>query len=269
MRDIIKQKIQPLVIEWMAALDQADAAIFLHDKAGRILHCNIAYRRHAGLTLKQIVGRRYFDIYPKTHAPVPGCLSTTDGMAAEGAAYEVQVGSITFRSCVCTMADEHGANSYCAHLLEDITLRRRIERELSESGSPYRRLFESVEVGTMLIDADTGTVVDANSFVLELLSCSVDACVGKKIWELVNATGLPRTAVGFRKLLAAGSWRYDHALIQAGGGKPVEVELFCPSRRVGKKKLIQCNFHDISGPQRVQALLASSQNILQSVCAFR
>jgi PAS domain-containing protein len=46
---------------------------------------------------------------------------------------------------------------------------------LQESEKRYRRLFESARDGILILDADTGKVVDVNPFLLQLLGYSYDA----------------------------------------------------------------------------------------------
>jgi PAS domain-containing protein len=48
----------------------------------------------------------------------------------------------------------------------------------------YRRLFESAKDGILILDAETGMVVDVNPFLIELLGFSHEHFLGKKLWEL-------------------------------------------------------------------------------------
>jgi PAS domain-containing protein len=57
---------------------------------------------------------------------------------------------------------------------EDITERKRIEAALAASEVRYRRLFEAAQDGILLLNADTGEIVDANPFLEDLLAYSHD-----------------------------------------------------------------------------------------------
>lgn len=61
---------------------------------------------------------------------------------------------------------------------------RRDTRALAASELRYRRLFETEQDGILILDAETGMVVDVNPFLIALLGCSYEQCVGKAIWEL-------------------------------------------------------------------------------------
>ena len=48
----------------------------------------------------------------------------------------------------------------------------------------YRRLFEAAKDGILILDAETGMVLDVNPFLTELLGLSHEVFLGRKVWEL-------------------------------------------------------------------------------------
>ena len=52
---------------------------------------------------------------------------------------------------------------------------------LIESELRYRRLFETAQDGILILDADTGMVVDVNPFLTKMLGYSHAVFLGKKI----------------------------------------------------------------------------------------
>ena len=64
--------------EWVAALDTVDELIFMHDVEGRILRANRAYASRAGVDLKQIVGKLYWEVFPVLPNPFPLCPSAME-----------------------------------------------------------------------------------------------------------------------------------------------------------------------------------------------
>lgn len=48
----------------------------------------------------------------------------------------------------------------------------------------YRRLFESAKDGILILDAETGMVVDVNPFLIDLLGYSKENFIQKAIWEI-------------------------------------------------------------------------------------
>jgi PAS domain-containing protein len=53
--------------------------------------------------------------------------------------------------------------------LDALSARKQVERDLLASEMRYRRLFESAKDGILILDADTGQIVDVNPFLIDLL----------------------------------------------------------------------------------------------------
>ena len=68
--------------------------------------------------------------------------------------------------------------------IEDITDRRRAEAAVEHSEVRYRRLFQMAKDGILILDADTGKVIDANPFMTALLGYSHEEFLGKELWEI-------------------------------------------------------------------------------------
>ena len=62
--------------------------------------------------------------------------------------------------------------------------RQQTSEALRDSEVRYRRLFEAAKDGILILDAETGTVMDANPFFLERLGFSHGQVFGRRIWEL-------------------------------------------------------------------------------------
>ncbi|MFN2314382.1 MAG: PAS domain-containing protein, partial [Bacteroidales bacterium] len=57
-------------------------------------------------------------------------------------------------------------------LSEDNNHYKKVEAELRASEIRYRRLFESAKDGILILDAETGRIVDVNPFLIKLLGYS-------------------------------------------------------------------------------------------------
>ena len=117
--------------EWMLALDVVNDPIFLHDKEFRILRCNKAYQQFAGIPFNQIIGRQYYEVFPKTHAPLPGVREALE--KAQPMEEEIIVGDSSFRARSFSVRDEQGVYLYSLHILEDITHRKQSAFALSHA----------------------------------------------------------------------------------------------------------------------------------------
>lgn len=113
--------------EWIGALDAVEDPIFLHDKEFRVLRCNKAYQRCAGLPFKQIIGMPYYEIFPKMDAPLPCCRRLKEKNEAAADEDEFEVGDAIYRLRAFTVYDKQGNYLHSLHIFEDVTESRRSE----------------------------------------------------------------------------------------------------------------------------------------------
>ncbi|MDP4028568.1 MAG: ATP-binding protein [Gallionella sp.] len=125
--EVARRKIEQVFQEWIAALDVIDDPVFLHDKQFRILRCNKAYQQRAGIPFPEIIGQPYYEIFPKTGAPLPCCLRALGKEEKAEEAEELAVGEASYRSRAFSIKDEQGVYLYSVHILEDITERKHQE----------------------------------------------------------------------------------------------------------------------------------------------
>ncbi|WP_435626408.1 PAS domain S-box protein [Candidatus Ferrigenium straubiae] len=137
-----RKKIEHSHKEWMDALDVVKDPIFMHDGEYRILRCNKAYQQCAGLKFGEIIGRPYYEIFPRSDGPLSCCLRAMKKATTEEEE-EVAVGDTTYRSRAFPVNDEHGAYLYSVHILDDVTDSRRAEKMLRENEQNYRTLADS------------------------------------------------------------------------------------------------------------------------------
>lgn len=121
------KKIEHAHQEWMAALDVVNDPIFLYDQQFRILRCNQAYQQCAGISFGQIIGRPYYEIFPKADTPLSRCLRAMERKEVDED--EITVGDAIYRSRAFSIHDDQGVYIYSLHILEDVTERRRSENE--------------------------------------------------------------------------------------------------------------------------------------------
>jgi PAS domain S-box-containing protein len=153
-------------------------------------------------------------------------------------------------------------------IYNDITERKRAEETLRESEERYRRLFETAQDGIIILDEETGTIIDANAFILELLGYPLEYFVGRQLWELgvIRDKSLAETAFG--KLITEGYVRYEDLPLVTKGGQSMDVEFISNVYLVGEKKVIQCNIRNITDRKRAEdalALASRKLNLLSGI----
>jgi PAS domain S-box-containing protein len=116
----------------------------------------------------------------------------------------------------------------------------------------YRRLFESAQDGILILDGETGEIVDANPFLLDLLNYQFREIIGLKLWEIGQFKDIAANKEAFQKLQDNQYIRYEDLPLVARGGKHIQVEFVSNVYLVDNKKIIQCNIRDISARAKKQ-----------------
>ena len=137
-------------------------------------------------------------------------------------------------------------NRRIALLEETLLEKERTVEALQDSEKRYRRLFESAKDGILILDADTGQVVDVNPFLIQLLGYSYDALYGQHIWELGVFKDIAASKDAFKALQDNEYIRYDDLPLETLDGKPIAVEFVSNVYLVDRSKVIQCNIRDIT-----------------------
>lgn len=126
------------------------------------------------------------------------------------------------------------------------TGRRQGDEALKISEIRYRRLFETAQDGILLLDADTGQILDVNPFLLKMLEYSHKDFLGKKLWEIGPFKDIAASRLSFSELQTNGYVRYEHLPLETKDGRLIDVEFVSNVYLVDKEKIIQCNIRDIS-----------------------
>lgn len=114
------------------------------------------------------------------------------------------------------------------------------------SETSYRRVFETARDGILILDAESGEIIDVNPYLVEMLGYSHEEFLGKKLWEIGTFRDIQTSRADFRELQKEEYIRYADLPLQAKDGRCIEVEFVSNSYLVGRKRVIQCNIRDIT-----------------------
>jgi PAS domain S-box-containing protein len=137
-------------------------------------------------------------------------------------------------------------------VMNDITMRQRIESALGASELRYRRLFETAKEGILILDAETGMVVDVNPFLIALLGFSHEQFLGKAIWELGVFKDIVASEENFAELKAKEYLRYENLPLETIDGHQIEVEFVSNVYLVNGGKVIQCSVRDLTARRKAE-----------------
>lgn len=116
-----------------------------------------------------------------------------------------------------------------------------LELALEVSELRYRRLFETAQDGILILDGNTGKIIDANPFLLDLLNYPFSSIIGLELWEIGLFDDIEANKAAFEKLQTEEYVRYDNHPLRAKGGEVVAVEFVSNVYFVGAERVIQCN----------------------------
>ncbi|HJX24858.1 MAG TPA: ATP-binding protein [Chthoniobacterales bacterium] len=116
----------------------------------------------------------------------------------------------------------------------------------------YRRLFESAQDGILILDGETGEIIDVNPFLLDLLNYHFADMVGLKLWEIGQFKDIAANRESFEKLQKNQYIRYEDLPLVTKDGKKIQVEFVSNVYLVDGQHIIQCNIRDISARAKVQ-----------------
>lgn len=138
--------------------------------------------------------------------------------------------------------------------IRDIARRREADDLLLISEARYRNLFASAQDGILILDADTGQIVDVNPFLIRLLGYSKKEFLGKKLWEIGPFKDIQACRDAFLKLQTDDYVRYEDLPLETKNGKAIDVEFVSNVYLVDHKRVIQCNIRDISERRRIERI---------------
>jgi PAS domain S-box-containing protein len=110
----------------------------------------------------------------------------------------------------------------------------------------YRRLFETAQDGILILDANSGEIMDVNPFLIDLLDYPFEELRGRKLWEIGQFKDIAANRSAFEALQQNEYIRYENLPLRRRDGKQIQVEFVSNVYWVDTDKIIQCNIRDIT-----------------------
>jgi len=259
MSDITERKLAQATVSDLAAIVESSAdAIIGKTLDGVITSWNKGAEKLYGYTDEEAVGRSVSllippDLSDEIHAILERLRRgesidryQTERVTKDGKRIYV---SLT----ISPMRDSAGRLSGASTIAHDITDRNCAEEARRASELRYRRLFESAKDGILILDADSGQIVDANPYLIEMLGFSKEELAGKELWEIGAFKDVVASKLAFAELRQRGYIRYENLPLESRDGLIRQVEFVSNSYLAGENRVIQCNIRDIT--ERKQAEL--------------
>ena len=152
--------------------------------------------------------------------------------------------------------------------IRDITERKKAEEVLKSSESRYRRFFEAVRDGILIIDAKTGTILDVNPFLIELLGFTHEQFLGKKLWEIGVFKDIAASKDNFKKLQEKKYIRFENLPLETADGRRIYAEFVSFVYEVDDTEVMQCNIRDITERKKAEERLRETRDYLENLIDY-
>jgi PAS domain S-box-containing protein len=273
-RDISERKRAEEVQALLASIvTHSEDAIFSKTLSGIITSWNAGAEKIYGYTREEVIGKHvsflapveYADdiefILEKGRAGEPVENYETTRVRRDGQRFAVSISVSPIRNA---NGDLIGSST----IVRDITLQKQADEKIKSSEIRYRRLFESAKDGILILNRDTGVILDANPFIGFLTGYPLEELVGKYLWDIGFFKDLVSSKIAFSDLQTTEYIRYDDLPLETKDGQKIDVEFVSNVYPVDHTSVIQCNIRDITERKKIQDALSIANkklNILNNI----
>ena len=165
--------------EWEQTFDSISDPLFIHDSDMKLVRVNRAYLTASNEEkFKDIIGRPYYEVFPKMEGPFGMCLKALE-LQEEEEEFSCPVTNRVFKVKFYPIKDVNGGYLYSIHILEDITEAKRAEESIKQE-------MEVTSHFLMIADA-TAHLTDVDRLMEQVVHCGhkiikCDACLSY-LWD--------------------------------------------------------------------------------------
>ncbi len=249
-------------------LNHLHAPIIIWDNSMRIKRFSHKFEQLSGYDSAEVIDKKIDFLFPKDK------IATTLKLLKKHLADEeevIEIDILTKDNNIKTVLwnsspilDEDG-KKIIATISQDITRRKRTEDALNFSETRYRRLFESAKDGILILDAETGKIVDVNPFLIDLLSYSKEEFIEKSVWEIGSFQDIYENKEKFLELQQDEYVRYDDLPLVTSDGREIIVEFVSNVYLANNIKVIQCNIRNITERTNIQKEINFQADLINNV----
>ena len=260
---IAEQSLQKSEEIWQKLVNTSPEFIAILDIDGNYQYLN---RFAEGFSLKDISGKKAVDFI--AHKSRETFLAKFEECRLSQQTQQFEYDALSHNGIISTYEGylvpllEQSKVASVMSIANDITERKKSEEKISASEVRYRRLFESAKDGILILDAETGIIVDVNPFLITMLYYSHDVFLGKKIWEIGSFKDVIKNKANFLELQQKEYIRYEDLPLETADGQTIHVEFISNVYYVNNQKVIQCNIRDITDRKIAERQISESREQL-------
>ena len=240
--------------------------IFEMDTTGRLLYVNQAGAEIFGITeekIRQGTNVREFLIPDDLPRMQRGLAAVLGGNKSSGEIYSIRKADGTLMRALIYTSPIHreGTVTGFRGIVTDITDRLDLEEALTESQEYLQSLLWSVQVGIVVIDATTHTIVDANPAALSLIGATKDRLVNRICHQLICPAKPGECPVTDQGLVLDNS---ERSLLTLDGRTISIIKYVVPLMLQGRSCLLE-TFIDNTARRQIEQELRESRERLSGI----
>jgi len=139
----------------------------------------------------------------------------------------------------------HGEVFYYAIVERAQPRRTSTERRITADAC-YRRAFETTSAGILILEYETGKILDLNPYLVALLGYRHQHYLGAALWETAPFKHAGFGAQDWARLQQQGYIQHDRLPLQTRQGRQLDIGFAASVFLIGDQKVVQCNLHDIT-----------------------
>ena len=132
MRRQAEASIEKAKKEWEETFDAISDPLFLHDMELKIIRCNRAYTEAAGMSFQEIVGKPYYEVFPRMEGPMHRCMKGMKMQEEGEEEFSLPDTGRFYNTGFYLIKDVDGRYLYSLHIMKDITERKKADVELHD-----------------------------------------------------------------------------------------------------------------------------------------
>jgi diguanylate cyclase (GGDEF)-like protein/PAS domain S-box-containing protein len=203
--------------EWLTAFDELGEPVFIHDREFRILRCNPAYAALAGQPMEALLGKPYWQVFPKLDGPLGNCVEALLKGASEVKSELTAAAGHVFLSHDITAHRPSGEFWYSRHVMENMTARRIDEDAWKLKAALADAVVASMPGALMVMDRQK-RLVRWNGGLAALTGRPEDALAGVDVLSLVSDLERERIAAKLDEAFVSGHAEGELHLLDGRGG---------------------------------------------------
>ena len=206
-----------------------------------LLEFNESYERLAGI--KIVAGLRMTEVFPGITESNPEFMEKHRTVVESGISdkFEIYLKGVRKWVEISLYSPQKGE---CVSLFDDITELKQTEERLRQSEERFRLLFENHSAVMILLDPDTGEIMNANRAASEFYGWSIEELRRMRI-EQITSLSAEQVKSNLYKCRTAEQSRFlfEHRMAD---GSLRNVEVFSNLVRVAGKELLYAIIHDVT-----------------------